>query len=378
MNDMAAARLSRSAHPSIASVCGALLLVAGQLLLPDPVSAQAPNLPQIETNERYVDAVTRDTTLALTDEMAVFAFVFNSLPDRVKVYPTENYYYFRFVHNGVRYAGDIRLGALIRDQGKVYFGYYEELSGWKLNEGKVDAGVILDETKGVKVERVEPLVYRITYKEKSVVFALNDLSQVKPPANALGPGEKFIGPIFDESAIRFFFVYNTKLKLFHYILDETIKVADEFEPLEQTDRILVGKRTGLAFYRDHKLDRKILIGAFEGNVLVNNYFDGPFDQLPENFIEGDSFRDMIVDSDPSVKGKLDRLWHYNDGSGRYLVGPYLVYRNLTDLLAVHRCAADKRLAASAYYACFVFDNSEDDPTNAQPLAMKKRFPQNGK
>jgi hypothetical protein len=63
-------------------------------------------------------------------------------------------------------------------------------------------------------------------RQKSVVFALNDLSQVKPPAAALALNDQFIGPVFDETAIRFFLVFNTKLKLFHYILDETVKPAD--------------------------------------------------------------------------------------------------------------------------------------------------------
>ena len=85
---------------------------------------------------------------------------------------------------------------------------------------------VLDSSHGVTVEKVEPLIYRVSYQGKSVVFALNDLSQVKPPAGALGPDEKFIGPIFDESAIRFFLVFNPKLKIFHYVLDETEAVAD--------------------------------------------------------------------------------------------------------------------------------------------------------
>ena len=37
---------------------------------------------------------------------------------------------------------------------------------------------------GVSVEKVEPLVYRVTYQGKSVTFALNDLRGVKPPARA--------------------------------------------------------------------------------------------------------------------------------------------------------------------------------------------------
>ena len=98
------------------------------------------------------------------------------------------------------------------------------------------------------------------------MFELNDLSQVKPPAAALAPKETFIGPIFDDSGIRFFLVYNAAINNFLYILDETVKVADEFFNGPHSDRIVVGKRTGFVFYRDHRLDRKILIGVYEENV----------------------------------------------------------------------------------------------------------------
>jgi hypothetical protein len=192
----------------------------------------------------------------------------------------------------------------------------------------------------------------VSYRGKSVEFALNDLSQVKPPPTAIGPNERFLGPVFDESAIRFFLVYDSKLKIFHYILDETTKVADDLFKTSRTDRILIGRRTGFAFYRDHRLDRKILIGAFEANSLLNTYFDGPFDQLPENFLEGETLRDAIVDADPGAKGKIGRLGHYADGSGRYMIHPYMLYRKESDLYQADRCATSKARRAADYYRCF--------------------------
>ena len=327
------------------------------------------DLPRLQTHEDYVNEVMRTTKLAVDDPMAVFAFVFNSLPDRVKVYPTENYYYFTFVHNGKSYDGNIRLDASTRDDGKVDFAYSEDLKEW-LDETPVQH-VLLDASKGVVVEKVERLVYRITYGQKSVVFALNDLSQVKPPANALGANETFIGPIFDDSAIRFFLVYNSKLKIFHYILDETVKVAEEFVPSHRADRILIGKRTGFAFYRDHRLDRKILIGVFEGNVRVNNYFDGPFDQLPDNFIEGETLRNILLQVEPGLKGKIDRWGGSADGSVRYSIDPYLAYRTESDLNPFHRCAA-KEQRSSSYYNCFVVDYDKQGRPNLRARAMAKR------
>ena len=137
------------------------------------------------------------------------------------------------------------------------FSYYEDRASW-LPDSEATA-LTLDASRGVTVEKIEPLAYRLSYRNKSVVFALNDLSQVKPPAAALAPDDRFIGPVFDESGVRFFLVFNTRLKLFHYILDETVTPADAFVPAPVGNgRILIGKRTGFAVYRDQHRDRKIL------------------------------------------------------------------------------------------------------------------------
>src|SRR5712692_3026128 len=354
INSRAIIALVGNARPMSACAGGLLAVVAALAATVGTAVAQNPGLPRLETNQAYVEEVTRTTTLSINDPIAVFAFVLNGLPDQVKVYPTENYYYFSFIHNGKRYAGNIRLDASNRDEGKVIFAYYEELSEWR-DESPV-THVILDTSQGVMVEKVERLVYRVSYGQKSVVFALNDLSQVKPPANAIGPDEKFIGPIFDESAIRFFLVYNSKLKIFHYILDETVKVTDEFVPSRRTDRIIIGKRTDFAFYLDHRLDRKILIGVFEGNARANHYFDGPFDQLPDNFIEGEALRDILLEIEPRLRGQIDRFGGSPDGAVRYMIGPYRHYRAEEELLVFHSCATDKRIPAARYYECFVFDD----------------------
>jgi len=319
--------------------------------------------PTLDANGAHLEGLTRTTTLAITGPVAVFAFVLDGLPDRVKVYPTGNYYYFSFIQNGTPYAGNIRLDTLNRDSGKVYFAYYADFAQWAGGEAEPDVlgvDVILDASHGVTVEQLERLVYRVTYGRKSVVFTLNDLSQVKPPANALGPNERFVGPIFDESGIRFFLVYNSRLTIFHYILDEAVVVMDDFASSGLTNRIIIGKRTGFAFYRDHQLDRKILIGVFEGNRRANNYFDGPFDQLPDNFIEGETLREIILEVEPSLKGQIDRLGRSLDYTWRYTIDPYLHYRKEDDLYIIHMCVTSKRFQPSLYYKCFADDHSRSD------------------
>jgi hypothetical protein len=313
--------------------------------------AQNDDLPRLQTEESYVDEVTRKTRLAVDDPMAVFAFVLNSLPDRVKVYPTENYYYFSFFHNGVKYAGNIRIEPHDDGSQVVHFTYFEEETEW---HQEVDLKhIMLDASRDVTVEKLDTFNYRISYKGKSVQFALNDLSHVKPPATAMAADETFIGPIFDESGIRFYLFFNSKLKDFLYVLDETQGVADGFDAAPKTDRVLIGKHTGFAFYRDHRLDRKILIGVYEANMRLNTYFDGPFDQLPDAFVQGETLRNAILAVQPELKGHIDRFGSDPGGEVRYMIGPYLPYKNVDQLYAYHRCASNRTRAAN-YYDCFVY------------------------
>jgi hypothetical protein len=323
-------------------------------------SALCGDHPELRTNQAYVEEVTRNSPLDVSDPMKVLTFVLGALPERVKVYPTENYYYFRFNSNGVPYAGNIRFDVSDRDQGKVHFGYFQMLTEWR-DEARLEKDTVLDATHGVNVERLDRLLYRLSYGGKTVVFALNDLSQVKPPPGAIGEDETFLGPTFDESGFRFFFVFNTKLKTFHFILDETTNVPDDLVPTGRGSRILLGTRTGFAFYRDHHRERKILIGAYLGNSKVNNYFDGPFDQLPENFIEGEALREAIIAADPSAKGEINRLGHLLHEEGRYLINPYRLYHKVSDLVVIDRCARS-RVKQSTYYRCFVATRfGEGDP-----------------
>jgi hypothetical protein len=346
-----------------------LAAVAMAALFAAPVgttAAQSP--PQLLTNEAMIVEARRPPAFDIKDPMAVLAYVLSSLPARVTVYPTENYYYFKFLHAGVPIAGNFRFDPRDRDKGRVYFGYYEDQADWK-KDGFGQA-LELDDSRNVRVERVDNLLYRVTYQSMSVLFTLNDVSQVKPPVGAVGPDERLIGPVFDESGVRFFLVYNAKAKVFHYILNETAPVPDGLEALARSDRVLVGKRTGFAYYRDHRLDRKILIGVFEQNVRLNSYYDGPFDQLPENFIEGETLRQAIIDSDPTVKGQIDRLGHFQDDEERYAITPYMQYRSENDLLTVHRCATDKRVPPVAYYRCFAMDEA-GPRTVGRPLGLRE-------
>jgi hypothetical protein len=157
--------------------------------------------------------------------------------------------------------------------------------------------------------------------------------------------------------------------VFHFLLDETGPVADGWMPLKGT-RIVVGKRTGFAFYPFD--GRKVLVGVDARQSRLNTEFDGPFDQLPDNFIEGEALRDAILAADPSIRGEIDRLGYFNDGSGRSLIHPYMLYRHISDLAVFDRCARARGVTTADRPLCFVIDSQEAQRSRPRPMALKRR------
>lgn len=307
-------------------------------------------------NESYIEEAQREPEFAIDNNLAVFGVVFDSLPDSVKVYPTEGYYYFSFHYRGIRYAGNIRFDIADRDQGVVHFNYFKEFTDWQRDESGYSAD--LDTKDGVNLTPSGRLAYDLQYKGKKVHFQLNDLSDHKPPEGLVRKGETYIGPVFDESGMPFFLLFHQEAKAFLFVLDETVPVPDQFVGVEGADRITNGVRTGFAFYSDRYAKRKILVGVSQLNTSVNNYLDGPFDQLPDNFIVGDTLKNAILAASPEMVGQVDRFGNSPDGESRYLIAPYLQYEEPSELAGITDCAAEK--VPPAYYECFSYAGGDED------------------
>ena len=314
------------------------------LICAEPALAETSRLPTLYTNEQLIDDVTRQTTLDVDDTKAVLAYVLGELPERVRVVPTENYYYFYFYQNGIKYAGNLRFDVGERDRGLVEFIYFKDTTDWM--EDEADHHATLGEKDGVTLEKVKELVYRLSYGGKTVTFELNGLSDLEPPEGALGEEETFLGPVADESGIRFFLVFDERLKLFHYVLDETAPVGDELVDAEKFDHLLVGRRTGFVFLEDPNRDRKLLVGVYGPNTDVNNYLDGPFDQLPDNFLKGDELRRAILLARPDEDASIDRLGIKPGGDFRVSITSYIQYYELGELAPLEACSAKQ--GAEAY------------------------------
>src|SRR5262249_37740513 len=85
----------------VSMAASAIAMTLALLLSAGAAAAQDRGRPALRTNEADLDELRQGGTLAIDDTFAVFMFVLGALPERVNVMPTENYYYVRFVHNGV-------------------------------------------------------------------------------------------------------------------------------------------------------------------------------------------------------------------------------------------------------------------------------------
>ena len=127
----------------------------------------------------------------------IFEKVFAALPNKVTVYPSENYYYFRFATDGSWYWGNLRLSHDVSDQGKIHFAYARH------HDYSTEQYLLLGAKQGVKIEKLKDYIYKVSFKEKDIVFNVNNDPQHPPKGLTPIAGEEWLGRSTDESGFRF-------------------------------------------------------------------------------------------------------------------------------------------------------------------------------
>lgn len=305
------------------------------------------------TNQKFIKGLYHD--LDLKDPKSVFRHVFSHLEDEVTIYPTENYYYFRFPARGKAIWGSLSLFAENRDQGVIGFGYSEHNDNPNLPDGldRAGGGGSYSAADGVVVKKLDIFKYAVSFEGRTVTFELHDVG-VSPPQKArLRPEEVFVGPIFDESGLKFFLIFNRDTSRLYILLNEDGFVPEDFRRL--TSDIILGERTGFAFYVDGENSRKILIAVQGENVLKNNWYDGPFDQMPDNYVHTGkipNYQTYIESNYPGLKGRIDKYGNYlHEKGARVAVAPYLVYFSTQDVIAVVESCKALGAARAQFYSC---------------------------
>jgi hypothetical protein len=308
-------------------VSGALVLYAGH-----GKQSVAHTGTGITTNEHFIENLY--TEVDIKDPKAVFRYIYRQLDDDVTIFPSENIYYLKFTLLGKIYYGTITMYVADREKGILGFAFVnreEQKSRQKhfpMKGGFYDFG----SKDGLVMKKKDEFTYSVTYMGKTVVFHLfND--GIKPPQKAtLRPDEIFVGPTFDESGLRFFLVFNRTVSKLYWVLNEDGFVPETFYRF--SDNVVIGDRTEFAFYDDRENNRKIMIGVEGENVLQNNWYDGPFDQLPDNYVKTGQLKvqEYLEKHYPYYKGQIDKYGNFLDKKGaRVAVAPYKVYFSPRDL-----------------------------------------------
>ncbi|RLD93898.1 MAG: hypothetical protein DRI93_04695 [Aquificota bacterium] len=339
-----------------------LLLILGLilgLLIPACARLERKKSPQpgtskmvaAEFNQKFIEGLY--STLDLNNPMTVFETIFSRLDEEVVIYPTENYYYFQIHASGKTIWGNLRLDACDRDEGIIHIGYfeYDENGNYQDMEGKEKA---ISAKDGVLVKRLGPFSYSVSYMGKRVIFRLNNVWDRDPQKAQLRKTEVFVGPIFDESGLKFFLLFDKREKHFLYMLNEEGYVPESFIPLGED--VVLGRRTGFAFFDDKRHKRKILIGVHGRSVDRNNWYDGPFDQLPDNYVERTKISRYLEEAYPFARGNIDKFGGYlTQKEARIPIFSYTVYYREEDLLELVRSCRSSKSEEGQFYSCITPD-----------------------
>jgi len=312
-----------------------------------PTFAPAPQTaPAVWFNESLIAGLNR--TLPLDDTMAIFETVFAELPVQATVYPTENYYYFHFAANGRTYSGNFRLSPDARAEGRLHFAYFDTSAPMGFKH------LYLGDEHGVRFSRAGPSRYAVSYGGKTVTFLINHVPQEPPELLSVRASERFVGRSIDESGLAFLLLYDSETKGFAWVLDETGPVRPQFGPL--SNELLLDGRTYFVFYDEAELDRRVLIGVRHENIAQNNIYDGPFDQLPDNYLDASDFSAYVLEAYPGLRGMVNERGEVPGGETRLAVTPYRMYLDLQELVSwVEGCRMGAGGDPALYRTCLYWD-----------------------
>lgn len=287
-----------------------------------------------------------ENQIIFDDPKSVFDYVFSKFPSHSIVYPTETYYYYNFTLQNQTVSGNIRLHDA--DKGKIHMGYFD------IATHEYFHALTLDQTNGMDISIVNDTV-KIDYQNKIIWFHINNSWNLPPKDLELLPFEEFIASIYDESSIRFFLLFNNDTNSFYYILNEENGINDEL--IELRESYFKGKETGYVFFHDIEFKRKILIGVKNENILDNNYYDGPFDQVPPRLF----IKEKILAAYPYVmyRGGIDEHGSFLSGeSARIAITPYSNYES-EDALIDSTLLCITQNSKSKFWSCITYESKKD-------------------
>ncbi len=252
------------------------------------------------------------------DASSVLRFVLQSSPETVAVYPSERYYYYRFPLGGRLVSGNIRFVDV--EAGAISVGYFDAFNQADLVTAQFHSGhdgihiSLSDDDRRVEL-RLDGL---------RRIFVL-DREAFETPTFALLEGEQWISGIRDESGYFLHLIYWKPGRSFYYVLNPAKPLPEKWSRGGSSKlETWFGDRSRFCFVRHPNTGRLILVGVHRREIMLNTWYDGPFDQVPPRLPIGDILREAypyVADA-----GGIDEHGNFLNLSGqRVAISPYRDY-----------------------------------------------------
>lgn len=285
-------------------------------------------------NEHEIRAI-RQPLVDLNRPLDVLEFLIREAGGEMTVFPSEGYYYFQFQNGPWKVHGNLRFDLVDAAKGGLNFAYYVPAA----RGGQApDFYGLLSARDGVQLTTLSPFELELRFRGRLTRVHLYDASAEAGALRPAGRDETYVGPVFDESGARFHLLFDESADAFLFVLDESAPRPETYTSLESWPALELGNRSAYAFYSDKAQDRRILVGVSNGAIRANSYFDGPFDQLPDRFVDPVRLQALIVRATPELGGQVGPRGLYLDAENlRALVTPYLKYDDPIELLQLAAC-----------------------------------------
>ncbi len=177
--------------------------------------------------------------LDLTDRRAVISHVLSGCSQECNVYPSEQYFYYKFQSGERLISGNLRF--CDSSSGQVHFGYFDVYDREFLYHGTLDNRV-----KGVEIHAADERVsIRIDEIERVFVLAPPQFHGEMMVRN----GEAIISPVLDESGFNFGLFFLEEGPRFFYALDPGAPLPDRLLPLKVGElEFFLGEESRFVFF----------------------------------------------------------------------------------------------------------------------------------
>lgn len=306
-----------------------------------------PSAPQADAQrEGTRPAITAD----FDNAKSVLRAVLQNLPAEPVVYPTEGYFYYKFQIGARTVSGNLRF--IDADTGTLHVGYFDDEDNAQTRYHAFTAA------DGLMLSKVAEDVWDLAFDGLKARFriARADLA----PQATLKPvqGESVVSGILDESGNFFTLMWYEPKHAFYYVLNTDRGLTETFTPTSPGSRYRVGSESRYIVFDDQETGRMVLVGVKARNIRDNNYFDGPFDQVPPRL----AIRAKLYAAYPYSRGRggLDEHGNFVDLDGqRVAISPYVDYDAITAGLSYLETRRKDRTSGPELWSDLTYEYKRD-------------------